>query len=229
VFGIEWTEYAVIAIVALIVIGPKELPAVLRAIGQWTTKIRRMAAEFQSQFQEALREAEMADLKKEVDNLNDAARGFTSQFDDPLNLKEATKWEPKPDAANPDGVKPDDIKSDDAAKPAEASSTAAPQEPAPITPASVPPQAGEGQSIHQPLHASGGTAGDEAFPVAPDHSAIEQPAPTVSPPAGTGGSSAANGRGAAEAAAASSIASPLAQPPSSERSGERGSEGGVHS
>jgi sec-independent protein translocase protein TatB len=224
VFGIEWTEYAVIAIVALIVIGPKELPAVLRAIGQWTTKIRRMAAEFQSQFQEALREAEMADLKKEVDTLNDAAKGFTSQFDDPLNLKEATKWEPKLDAANADGAKPDD-----AAKPAEASSTAAPQEPAPITPASVPPQAGEGQSIHQPLHASGGTAGDEAFPVAPDHSAIEQPAPTVSPPAGTGGSSAANGRGAAEAAAASSIASPLAQPPSSERSGERGSEGGVHS
>jgi sec-independent protein translocase protein TatB len=239
VFGIEWTEYAVIAIVALIVIGPKELPAVLRAIGQWTTKIRRMAAEFQSQFQEALREAEMADLKKEVDTLNDAAKGFTSQFDDPLNLKEATKWEPKLDAANadgakpddikPDDIKPDDIKPDDAAKPAEASSTAAPQEPAPITPASVPPQAGEGQSIHQPLHASGGTAGDEAFPVAPDHSAIEQPAPTVSPPAGTGGSSAANGRGAAEAAAASSIASPLAQPPSSERSGERGSEGGVHS
>ena len=50
-----------------IVIGPKELPAVLRTLGQWMTKIRRMAAEFQGQFQEAMREAEMADLKKQFD------------------------------------------------------------------------------------------------------------------------------------------------------------------
>jgi sec-independent protein translocase protein TatB len=94
-FGIEWSEYVVIAIVALIVIGPKELPAVLRAIGHWTAKVRRMAAEFQGQFQEALREAEMADLKKEVDNLSTQAKGFTSQFNDPMNFQEATKWEPK--------------------------------------------------------------------------------------------------------------------------------------
>ena len=46
-FDIAWGEFVVIAVVALIVIGPKELPAVLRAIGQWTAKIRRMAAEFQ--------------------------------------------------------------------------------------------------------------------------------------------------------------------------------------
>ena len=105
-FDIAWGEFVVIAVVALIVIGPKELPAVLRAIGQWTTKIRRMAAEFQGQFQEALREAEMADLKKEVDNLNDTAKGFTSQFDDPLNLKEAAKWEPKPDTAKPADAPP---------------------------------------------------------------------------------------------------------------------------
>src|SRR5215468_3364236 len=113
-FDIAWGEFVVIAVVALIVIGPKELPGVLRAIGQWTTKIRRMASEFQGQFQEALREAEMADLKKEVDSLNDTARGFTSQFDDPLNFKEATKWEPNPDAAAPDATEPDA-----AAKPAD--------------------------------------------------------------------------------------------------------------
>jgi sec-independent protein translocase protein TatB len=92
--GISWYEYLVIAIVALIVIGPKELPAVLRAIGQWTAKIQRMAAEFRGQFQEAMREAEMADLKKEVDNISEQARGFTSQFNDPVNLDGATKWEP---------------------------------------------------------------------------------------------------------------------------------------
>ncbi len=75
-FDIGWSEFVVIGVVALIVIGPKELPAVLRAIGQWTTKIRRMAGEFQSQFQEAMREAEMADLKKQVDELSDAAKGI---------------------------------------------------------------------------------------------------------------------------------------------------------
>jgi sec-independent protein translocase protein TatB len=66
-FDISWSEFLVIGIVALIVIGPKELPGVLRALGQYTRKVRRMAGEFQSQFQEAMREAELADLKKEVD------------------------------------------------------------------------------------------------------------------------------------------------------------------
>jgi sec-independent protein translocase protein TatB len=86
-FGIGWSEYVLIGAVALIVIGPKELPAVLRAVGQWTTKVRRMAAEFQSQFQEAMREAEMADLKKEVDSLTS---GFNT-LPDP----ETAKWDPE--------------------------------------------------------------------------------------------------------------------------------------
>src|ERR1700689_5388952 len=68
-FDISWTEFLLIGIVALIVIGPKELPGVLRTLGQWTRKVRSMAGDFQNQFQEAMREAEMADLKKEVDDL----------------------------------------------------------------------------------------------------------------------------------------------------------------
>ena len=63
-FDIGWSELVVIAVVALIAIGPKELPGVLRTVGQYMGKIRRMASEFQGQFQEAMREAEMADLKK---------------------------------------------------------------------------------------------------------------------------------------------------------------------
>src|SRR5579884_2400367 len=68
-FDISWTEFLLIGIVALVVIGPKELPAVMRTMGQWTRKVRSMAAEFQSQFHEAMREAEMADLKKQVDEM----------------------------------------------------------------------------------------------------------------------------------------------------------------
>jgi sec-independent protein translocase protein TatB len=77
-FDIGWSELVVIAVVALIAIGPKELPAVLRTIGQWMGKARKMAAEFQGQFQEAMREAEMADLKKSFDEVKEAATGFSS-------------------------------------------------------------------------------------------------------------------------------------------------------
>ncbi len=68
-FDISWTEFLLIGIVALVVIGPKELPGVMRTLGQYTRKIRGMASDFQNQFQEAMREAEMADLKKSVDDL----------------------------------------------------------------------------------------------------------------------------------------------------------------
>jgi sec-independent protein translocase protein TatB len=77
-FDIGWSEYAVIAVVALIVIGPKELPGVMRMVGQWVGKARKMAGEFQGQFREAMREAEMADLKKSFDDIKEAATGFAS-------------------------------------------------------------------------------------------------------------------------------------------------------
>ena len=76
-FDIGWSELVLIGVVALIAIGPKELPGVLRTVGQWMGKARRMAAEFQGQFQEAMREAEMADLKKSFDEVKEAASGFT--------------------------------------------------------------------------------------------------------------------------------------------------------
>jgi sec-independent protein translocase protein TatB len=77
-FDIGWSELVVIAVVALIAIGPKELPGVLRMVGQWMGKARKMAAEFQGQFQEAMREAEMADLKKSFDEVKEAATGIAS-------------------------------------------------------------------------------------------------------------------------------------------------------
>ena len=77
-FDIGWSELVVIAVVALIAIGPKELPGVLRMVGQWMGKARRMASEFQGQFNEAMREAEMADLKKSFDDIKDAASGLAS-------------------------------------------------------------------------------------------------------------------------------------------------------
>jgi sec-independent protein translocase protein TatB len=81
-FDIGWSELVIIGIVALIAIGPKELPGVLRAVGQWTGKIRRMASEFQDQFREAMREAEVADLKRQFDEASaKAAAGFTNPLE----------------------------------------------------------------------------------------------------------------------------------------------------
>jgi sec-independent protein translocase protein TatB len=77
-FDIGWSELVVIGVVALIAIGPKELPAVLRTVGQYMGKIRRMASEFQGQFQEAMREAEMADIKKSVDEMTESAKGLAN-------------------------------------------------------------------------------------------------------------------------------------------------------
>jgi sec-independent protein translocase protein TatB len=90
-FDISWGKLVIIGVVALIVIGPKDLPAVLRTLGQWMTKIRRMAAEFQGQFNEAMREAEMADLKKQFDEttttLNSALdpSGFKTDMEKLIN------------------------------------------------------------------------------------------------------------------------------------------------
>jgi len=79
-FDIGWSELLVIGAVALIAIGPKELPGVLRAVGHWMGKIRRMASEFQGQFQEAMREAELADVKKQFDDMT-SVTGDLTKFD----------------------------------------------------------------------------------------------------------------------------------------------------
>lgn len=73
-FDLEPGKLIVIAIVALIAIPSKDLPRVLRTLGQLTGKMRRMAAEFQGQFMEAMREAELEDLRKEVSEMKDAVK-----------------------------------------------------------------------------------------------------------------------------------------------------------
>jgi sec-independent protein translocase protein TatB len=169
-FDIGWSEFVVIGVVALIVIGPKELPAVLRAIGQWTTKIRRMAGEFQSQFQEAMREAEMADLKKQVDELGDAAKGLAS---DPLDFKEATKWEPKTDSAA--NTTPD-------AASTPASETPGPE---PASAAAPEPAAVEDPSTQTSAPQASSSQTSDAAP-APDAGASSDPQPAVTVVEGSG-------------------------------------------
>ena len=113
-FDISWSEFLLIGVVALIVIGPKELPGVLRTLGQYTRKVRSMAADFQNQFQEAMREAEMADLKKQVDDLAQDVKNFDplkdvrsdleatgKDLERSLEAKPEPKIEPEPKAEPP--------------------------------------------------------------------------------------------------------------------------------
>ena len=87
-FDFSSGELLLIALAVLIFIKPKDLPVVLRTVGQWTGKIRRMAGEFQDQFREAMREAEVSDLKKDIDE----ATGNLGAGLDPF--KEADAWKP---------------------------------------------------------------------------------------------------------------------------------------
>lgn len=66
-FDFSWSEIMLIGAVALIVIGPKDLPRVLRTAGQWARKARAISREFQSTVEQMIREAELDDVKKELD------------------------------------------------------------------------------------------------------------------------------------------------------------------
>jgi len=132
-FDIGWGELLVIGVVALIAIGPKELPGVLRMTGQWMGKIRRMASEFQDQFREAMREAEMADLKKQVDEMTSTATSYTNF--DPIGsvrrevenlIKDEPVKSPEPTVAPEPTAAPEPSVSGDTPQPAAA---AAPQPP----------------------------------------------------------------------------------------------------
>ncbi|ENN86958.1 Sec-independent protein translocase protein tatB [Rhizobium freirei PRF 81] len=65
-FDIGWSELVVIGVVALVVIGPKELPATLRTIGKMTARARKVAGDFRAQFDEAMREAELGDVRQTI-------------------------------------------------------------------------------------------------------------------------------------------------------------------
>jgi sec-independent protein translocase protein TatB len=162
IFDIGWGELVLIGVVALIVIGPKELPATLRTLGQYMTKIRRMAAEFQSQFQEAMREAEMADLKQHFDSIQDAAKDLRS-FDPVATVRNEIETAAADKPAKSEGEKPATASADKGAASEVVSSAAPSPQPVPAEPPAptVSPPAG-------------------AAPAAPAATAPAEPAPAVS-------------------------------------------------
>jgi sec-independent protein translocase protein TatB len=153
-FDIGWSEILVIAVVALVVIGPKELPEVIRGIGRTVAKLRSMAAEFQGQFNQALHEADLGDLKKNVDDIRAIANPLQTLKDEVRTSIESAvaAAEAKPAAPAPEAPpaetapEPPGAPLDLAPPAASAELTPAPAEPAaaeptPVEPAKAAPEA----------------------------------------------------------------------------------------
>jgi sec-independent protein translocase protein TatB len=73
VFDLGWSKLIIIAMLAIVVVGPKDLPALLRAIGKFVGQIRRQADEFRRQFDEAMKDTELDQIRKDVEDIKRTA------------------------------------------------------------------------------------------------------------------------------------------------------------
>lgn len=80
---IGWVELSIIALITILVVGPKEIPRVLRTVTQVMRKVRGMASEFQSGIDELAREAELDDMKKDIEKT--ASRDFASELENTID------------------------------------------------------------------------------------------------------------------------------------------------
>jgi sec-independent protein translocase protein TatB len=131
-FDVGWSEMLVIAIVLIVVVGPKDLPRMLRQFGRTTSKLRTMAGDFRRQFDEALKEAELDDVTETLSSVRkinpmNEIRKHLAPIEDVgqqvrAGLDDALKPQPKPTpaetAAEPVAAEP--LKNGAAALPGEA-------------------------------------------------------------------------------------------------------------
>jgi sec-independent protein translocase protein TatB len=104
-FDITSSKLLILGVVALLVIGPKDLPALLRTIGKYIGIIKRHAADFRAQFEEAIRESELDQLKKDVEKLGTEAQSSMAAAEQAVN-QELTDARLDVDAALDGGTKP---------------------------------------------------------------------------------------------------------------------------
>ncbi|MBL8566928.1 MAG: twin-arginine translocase subunit TatB [Hyphomicrobiaceae bacterium] len=149
-FDIGWSELVVLGVIALIVVGPKELPALLRTIGRYTGFLKKQASEFRSQFDQAMREAELDQIKKDVqsfkDDITSTVQATTKTLTDEIDSAKRHLEIPElddPDAHDADGMP---IQKSRATVDAPAAATA----PAADAAAESPAVPNEMQSRHEP-------------------------------------------------------------------------------
>jgi sec-independent protein translocase protein TatB len=96
-FDIGWSELLVIGVVAIVVVGPKELPRLMRTFGHYTGKLRAMASDFQRQFEDAVRDSEIDEVRKAMQDFHAQASDATAAVDKPLMVPKPV--EPAPATA----------------------------------------------------------------------------------------------------------------------------------
>ena len=111
-FDLGWAEMAVIMLVALIVIGPKDLPKVARTIGQWTGKARALARDFQRSLDDMAREAELDEIKKSIDKAGrfDLKKSVKDMVDPEDEFDRAFDMDDNPTKAKPTTAKASNVK-----------------------------------------------------------------------------------------------------------------------
>ena len=95
----SWSELALIGVVALVVIGPKDLPKALRTAGVWVRKARTISREFQSSVEQMMREAELDEVKKQIESVSSVniAKEIEKAVDPTGDLAESLKPPEMPD------------------------------------------------------------------------------------------------------------------------------------
>ncbi len=123
-FDIAWSHILLIGVVALLVIGPKDLPKVLRTVGVWVGRARAIAREFQGSLDQMIREAELEEVRKEVEKATtvDLDHTIESSVDPGGEMQQAFE----PPAAEPTVPAPDILPEPEAEADAEAEAPPAP-------------------------------------------------------------------------------------------------------
>ncbi len=142
-FDIGWSEMAVIALIALIVIGPKELPNAMRAMAKWTRKARSLAREFQSGIDDLVREADLDEARKTFDAtktfdidkaVEDTIDPTGSLREEAEELEDTMRAEPEAEVAAAEAAGADEGQAEDAAEDTEPAGGSVVEHPVNIAP-----------------------------------------------------------------------------------------------
>jgi len=151
----SWGEVMVIGAVALIVIGPKDLPKALRTVGNVTGKLRRMAAEFQGQFNEAMREAELDEVKQQLQGMNNSVSSLNQGFNPIQTIRDELKGSIEAPVTSPDKPATDIVADAAAQARGEAGAPVPVHSPIELPIPSVPPIVDPAESLAASLHREG--------------------------------------------------------------------------
>ncbi|MFZ6764189.1 Sec-independent protein translocase protein TatB [Pseudoroseomonas sp. WGS1072] len=149
-FDLAWSELALIAVVAVVVIGPKDLPEAIRNVAKGVQKLRRMAAEFQTHADELVREAKLEDVRDQIRDIRnfDLKSTIERSLDEDGSIRKTFTEDPLKNAWKPETSGP--AEATGAKAPLQETSAAETSKVPPAPPAFVPPSVAEASAPARP-------------------------------------------------------------------------------